>query len=127
MWATWCHPCVKELQDKKKIKGFAAFAENDNVAIIYLSFDKDVKSWKRFVQANQLFGYHVLVSDSLSKELHQRFSYAQTGHVHLKYWFYLPRRMIINRNGKIVDSLAGAQSTKYAYDTITALLHKPIK
>jgi len=128
MWATWCKPCVAELLDKKHIDAFKAFAIKNRIAIVYLSLDKNEKSWRNFVDTHQLYGYQVLVNDTLFKQLKEKFSISQIGSIHyVRKGLPIPRHMIIDREGKVVDSVAGAQSTKYAYDTITALLGASVK
>jgi len=123
MWATWCISCRKELQNKKHIAAFATFAAKNKVAVIYLSWDKAGKSWQRFVNANELYGYHILVTDSLHKDLQERFSTDHIGNVrYAKKGLPLPRHIIIDRNGAIADSAAAEQDSKYVYDKISALL-----
>ena len=122
IWATWCHPCRAELVKRNDIKAFGDFAMKHNVVLLYICCDRNTKSWKSFISQNQLAGYHAFDNDELNKDLHERFSYAQTGRINLKKGFYIPRYMIIDQVGAIVDSLAGPQGDKAVYACLNKLL-----
>lgn len=44
MWASWCGPCCKEIPHLQK---FEKELQNENVAFVSISIDKDIKAWKR--------------------------------------------------------------------------------
>lgn len=122
MWATWCHPCKEELMKVKDVKAFGDFAAKNNFIILYLCCNKDNKNWRWFINANKLAGYHILVNEKLIKDLRARFSYALTGKVRLKKGFYIPRHMIIDDKGAIVDSMADRQGSASVYARLNGML-----
>ena len=126
IWATWCHPCRAELQQKKDVKAFADFTSKNNITELYICCDKNGNDWKAFINENKLSGYHILVNASLYNDMHARFSYAQTGIIKLKKGFWIPRHMIIDQSGAIVDSLAEHQGSSSVYNKLNKLLSKPV-
>jgi thiol-disulfide isomerase/thioredoxin len=124
IWATWCGPCRRELQQQKEIHDFASFAVNKGVVILYICCDKDDYNWKQFITDNNLKGYHILINEDLDHDLHSRFSYNEMRGNVLKMGFYIPRHMIIDQNGKIVDNRAESQGSRSVYKQINKLLVK---
>jgi len=126
IWATWCYPCRAELVKQRDIKAFSDFALKNDVVILYICFDRDNKSWKSFIGQNKLTGYHILNYDRLNKDIHERFSYGQTGkkpgEVYLKKGFWIPRHMLIDKSGVVTDSLAGPQGEISVYARLNKLL-----
>lgn len=42
-WASWCLPCIDEVQKSRDIRN--DLAKNDNLELIYFSIDKDKSAW----------------------------------------------------------------------------------
>ena len=123
IWATWCHPCRLELQRKKEVMDFKAFASKNDIILLYICDDKNGKSWKQFIGTNNLSGYHILVNDSLNIDMHSKFSYSQTKPVRLKKGFYIPRHMIIGKDGMIADSMADKEGSTSVYNTLNKMIN----
>ena len=125
MWATWCHPCRLELQKTRDIQAFSDFALKNDIVILYISWDNNRNSWKWFIANHKLTGYHIIKNDSLNTDLHQRFSYELHGKMTLKYGFYIPRHLIIDQKGAIVDSMADPQGSVLVYARLNKLIANP--
>ena len=122
IWATWCSLCIQELRLKNDIVNFQKFAVKNNVVILYICCDG--KFWKQFISANRLLGYHILENRLIKEDLHTTFSSVQTRNGKFKQSFYLPRHLIIDQNGAVVDSTAQPQGSAIVYSKIGSLLHK---
>lgn len=122
IWATWCAPCRQELRQKKEIKGFAEYALKNDIAVLYICGDFNGESWKQFISANNLIGSHIMVNKSIIETFHTTFSTLQKRQGKLKKSFYIPRHMIVDQSGAIVDSAADRQGSQSVYLTINKLL-----
>ncbi|WP_428328283.1 TlpA family protein disulfide reductase [Mucilaginibacter sp.] len=124
IWATWCAPCRHELQLKKDMLNFQAFALKNNIVVLYICCDKNSNRWKQFINANKLTGYHILATPYINKEFHTTFSSIQTRLGKPKRSFYIPRHMIIDQTGMVADSTAAQQGSESAYRQLGKMLGK---
>lgn len=122
IWASWCSPCKHELQVVKDVKGFEDFARKNDVVILYICCDKNGNSWKSFITANKLSGYHTLVNPHINQDFHTTFSMVQKRQGKMKSSFYLPRHFIIDKNSIVVDSIAAHQGSASVYAKLNAML-----
>lgn len=72
VWATWCMPCIKEMQYNFKID---SFLHANKFNRLYISIDaiNDSLKWGRVISRMQLGGYHILASERLRKNLVSEF------------------------------------------------------
>lgn len=124
IWATWCGPCRHELQQAKDIRAFADFAKKNNIVILYICDDNNVKAWKSFITANHLAGYHAIAGKSMIDDFHTTFSSVQNRGGVMKKSFYIPRHIIVDQSGTVVDSTANRQGTAAVYQKLNRLLDK---
>jgi thiol-disulfide isomerase/thioredoxin len=122
MWATWCRPCRQELKQAKDVATFQRFAVKNNIVTLYICLDRDGAIWKSFINRNDLFGYHVLVNRHLYDDLHIKFAVLQSRQGKMKKGLYIPRHLIIDKNGFVADSSAGAQGSAAVYSELTKML-----
>jgi len=125
VWATWCSPCRYELQKKEDMQAFASFALKNDIVILYICCDKNGNSWKSFIANNNLLGYHILVNPYINKDFHTIFSSVQNRAGAMKRSFYIPRHIIIDKNGMIADSTAADQSDPLVYARLAKLISQP--
>ena len=92
VWATWCGPCRGELPHLKKLE---EEMKGKEVVFIGVSVDeaKDRAKWKKFIVDEQLPGIQLFASgwSKITKD------YKIEG---------IPRFMVFDREGKIVDATA---------------------
>lgn len=121
IWATWCGPCRHELQKTKDIKAFADFAKKNDIVILYICSDYNLKGWKQFIYANKLAGYHTFAGHAMINDFHTTFSSVQMRNGVMKRSFYLPRHLIVDQSGIVVDSTADSQGTAIVYKQLSKL------
>jgi thiol-disulfide isomerase/thioredoxin len=124
VWAPWCTPCRQELQDKKAMQRFAAYAAKNDIVILYIAGDKDRSKWMSYIINNNLVGYHFLMNKAVYVDFHTTYAEVQKrgrGGV-LKRSLYLPRHLIIGKNGIVADSLADRQGSPKVYAVLNKLL-----
>lgn len=85
VWATWCRDCIKGMPKVKKIQ-----SEFKDVEFVFLSLDKEEKSWKKGIKKYQLVGDHYYVSSGWKG------SFSTT--INLD---WIPRYMVVDPSGKI--------------------------
>lgn len=101
-WASWCKPCLDEMADSKILKK----KYEGKVDIIYLSFDKNKKFWKKKSDEIGLKNSYLI-----SNDFENNFTY---------YFniFSLPRYIIIDKNGNVVTANAPRPSNKEGIENI---------
>ena len=122
IWATWCIPCRKELQSKKAVRGFEEYASKNNIVLLYIGGDKTKNHWGNFITKNNLVGYHILINQSINNTFHTTFSTVQNRKGIMKRSFYIPRHIIIDQTGAVVDSAADRQGSTSVYLKFNKLL-----
>ena len=92
VWATWCGPCRGELPHLKKLE---EEMKGKEVVFIGVSVDeeKNYDKWKKFIADEQLPGIQLFANgwSKITKD------YKITG---------IPRFMVFDREGKVVESVA---------------------
>ncbi len=53
VWASWCRDCVKGMPKVKNIQ-----EKNPEIVYLFLSLDKNLESWKKGIDKNQIKGEH---------------------------------------------------------------------
>lgn len=90
-WASWCGPCLGEMPDSKKVQ--AATAGQD-VVYIYLSKDLDTQDWARAIDKYALTqGLHYNITNANSSSGYEALGV-----------FFIPRYMIYDKKGKLVNN-----------------------
>lgn len=110
-WATWCGPCIRSMKSSGPLK--EAFKDNENVAFVYLSTDRDVNKWKSHYITNGGDKNHWHVGPSGQE-------------VSLAYKvFSIPRYVIIDKEGKIVNPNAPRPYDPSLPEVLTKLANQP--
>lgn len=94
VWATWCAPCIKQIPYLQKLE---KRYHNKNIVFVSISVDKDrvKETWKRMVNSRGLRGIQLFADKSFDSEFMN--AYAVNS---------IPRFILINPEGKIVDAEA---------------------
>jgi len=96
-WASWCAPCLGEFEYAQPLH---EFADKNNIILLYISLDKKESNWVRSLNKHKLSGYH-------TRKVADGFRSTQE-----KYKIYrIPRYMIVNMDGIIVESDAKRPSS----------------
>lgn len=87
-WASWCMPCRGEFDYADTLY---KFLQKHNYVMLFISSDKDEDKWLGTIQLYNLKGYHYRIANpELRKE-------------NLKLAPAIPRYMIVDKKGKIVE------------------------
>jgi thiol-disulfide isomerase/thioredoxin len=108
LWATWCGPCIQEFRYEGDIEPVLS---QKGVIRVYISIDQQDKSikWRQLIQFYGLKGIHILASRDLFKDLSVRLVKEKP--------FTIPRYLIVDSNGVILDDDAPRPSTPNALRT----------
>lgn len=91
-WASWCLPCLDEVQKSQSIR--SALAKNSNLELIYFSIDKDKSAWIKTSKKLAKYGMlknQYLISNFKSSELNHYLKVKS-----------IPRYVIFNKQNEIV-------------------------
>ncbi|MEM6317347.1 MAG: TlpA disulfide reductase family protein [Bacteroidota bacterium] len=103
-WATWCRPCTRLLPIHRQLQ---AQFEEDSVAFLYVSLDKNANNWRQFLSRTSFSGTHLFANENITKKYK-----VET----------LPYSLLIDANGKIVWYHTGGFSVQRVRAKIIELL-----
>ena len=106
IWATWCVPCMRELPSLKKMKEH--FKEEDLAIVSICTWDEQEK-WKKMMSRKKMDGLQLF-----------------TEHENKFFDFFLvygvPRFILLDKNGKIIDAHAKKPSQPELWEEIKQYL-----
>lgn len=112
VWATWCGPCIEEFPSAINLQ--KKYESNENIVFLYFSIDRNQKMWKDFLHNNpNLKGMHIVEVEGTEISIQE--SYIINA---------IPRYILINTEGIIVNSDAPRPSSKEIEIEINDLLSK---
>lgn len=91
-WASWCGPCLKNIY---KLKDWISGADQKNIALIWISCDKDETKWKQTIKKYTMSAFtHILSkgiqpSDNLANDFKIK---------------YIPTYILLDSNRKIISN-----------------------
>ncbi len=107
-WASWCRPCKGEMPHSLKLQ---EKFKDKNVAFVYISTDRDVNAWKNAINTLNITGEHYHVNQNVHTQMMEKFDVR-----------YIPRYVIIDKQGNVVDAKAKRPSNAMVADDIEKLL-----
>ncbi|MBI9057208.1 MAG: TlpA family protein disulfide reductase [Labilibaculum sp.] len=93
VWATWCGPCKAESPFFEKLA--EKYKDNSNLKFVSISIDTNLKAWEKYLAK------HEKISEQLICNRTEFEKYVLQG---------VPRFMVIDKEGKIIDVFAPAPS-----------------
>ncbi len=103
-WASWCGPCIGQFSYSKQLH---ANLKGKDVVFLYVSLDQNPKAWENAVNKFKNPGYHVLLEGNLKNTVSQQFQINT-----------IPRYLIINKKGVVVDKNAERPSSSTIQSTL---------
>lgn len=85
-WASWCGDCVKAMPKTKELQ-----ANHPEVEFVFISLDKTSDKWKAGIAKHDITGDHYMVNDGMKGKFGKAIDLD-----------WIPRYIIIDKNGKIV-------------------------
>ncbi len=107
-WASWCRPCKNEMPYSARIK--EQFKDKD-VVFVYISSDRNKSAWQNGVTQLNIKGENYLTSAKVWKEYNALFDVK-----------YIPRYILIDKEGNVVDPNAKRPSNPAIVTDIENLL-----
>ena len=95
VWASWCGPCRAEFPFSKQLHDRLTDKQKKDIVFLYLSIDEKEETWKNALKTLQLFG-----EQGWSPRAAQYYGIPS-----------IPRYMLINKKGDIVDPNAKRPSS----------------
>lgn len=113
VWATWCGPCVDELESSKKLS--KKYSNYQDLKFLYVSIDEDTEKWKKFLKKNpQITGLHGLQNPGFIADSSLVTSLYKIGGI--------PRYIMIDKNGNIITANAKFPSQLLSDNYLDSLL-----
>jgi thiol-disulfide isomerase/thioredoxin len=107
-WASWCRPCKGEMPHSLKMQ---EKFKNKDVAFVYISTDRDETAWKNAISSLKITGEHFRVNKNVYTQMNDKFNVQ-----------YIPRYVLIDKTGKVVDANAKRPSDAAVAGDIEKLL-----
>ena len=110
VWATWCGPCKREIPFLKQLD---EDYKNKNIAMVSISIDekKDYDTWRKMVTEKELGGIQLIADNDWKSKFVT--DYGIRG---------IPRFILIDTEGKIINSDAPRPSSSEIRKTLDSLL-----
>ncbi|WP_304234011.1 TlpA disulfide reductase family protein [Jiulongibacter sediminis] len=107
-WASWCGPCRQEFPYSKAMHEGLTAKQKKEIVFLYISIDQDLEKWRAAVEK---LGLKDFGENGHSFEVSGRYQVKS-----------IPRYMIINKNGEIVDMNAPRPSSPETLPKLLELL-----
>ena len=111
VWATWCAPCIKQVP---YLKALEESYRDKNVVFVSISVDKEALKprWRKMIADKELGGLQLFADNSFDSDFMNAFAVNS-----------IPRFILIDPDGNIVDSEAPRPSFQKTRDLLDGLLN----
>jgi len=110
-WASWCGPCRRQFPFAKKLQQKFSAKQLKQIVFLYISIDKNKQAWERGILQNQPEGEQLHSPGNWKSDAVKFFKISS-----------IPRYMLIDKNGKIIDPNAKRPSDPAIFDDILRLI-----
>lgn len=104
IWATWCKPCLHEIPYLQALK---KDFQGKDIAFVGISIDHKKQDWENFMKENKLEGYQLFANLSVEDNFTRKYDV-----------MYIPRFVLIDKEGKIINANAPSPSNSEIKDLI---------
>ena len=114
-WASWCGPCRRQFPFAKQLKHKFTDKELKQIVFLYISIDSNESAWKKGIKVNKLEGgTNVFSPGGWGASIVKHFRISS-----------IPRYMMINKKGEIVNSNAARpQQMPTIYNELLRLIEE---
>ena len=110
VWATWCGPCIAEIPASIKLQ--REYSNEEKVQFVNISIDSDKLPWEKFLKENPAWkGLHIIIEADKIQSFYSAYKL-----------FGVPRYILIDRSGNIVNMTAPRPSDEEINGEINQLL-----
>ena len=113
IWASWCGPCRKLFPYSKKLKEKFTRKQLKNIAFVYISIDNDINKWKKSLKQLNIDGDNFISPSKNNNSISDFFQVSS-----------IPRYIIIDKLGNIVDDNAKRPNDLSLFDDLIELMSK---
>lgn len=110
-WASWCGPCRGQFPYSKKLHEKFSAADLKKIVFLYISIDESEDAWRKAVNQNELQGIQLRSPGGWNSTLCKTIGIQS-----------IPRYLILDKKGKIVESDAPRPSDDSVYDELIKLM-----
>jgi thiol-disulfide isomerase/thioredoxin len=111
-WASWCGPCRAQAPFAIELKEKFTEAERKKIVFLYISIDQDAEAWKSAVEKLNLDGIQTISDPNAPNGASSYFQISS-----------IPRYMIVDPSGKIVNPNAPRPGDPAIYDILKKLIN----
>ncbi len=108
VWATWCGPCIYEIPFLEKIQ---EEYKNQKIAFVSISIDENKDAWKKMVKEKSMKGIQLIANGAWKSDIATQYNIRG-----------IPRFILIDAAGKIIDSNAPRPSDKKLKELLDGLV-----
>ena len=109
-WASWCGPCKREFPYSMQMIDKLTEKQKKKIEFLFISIDDDKETWKNVLSKNKLGGQHGWISGGWAAKLLSKYNVNS-----------IPRYMIIDQNGAVVNPNAPRPSEADTFDLLLKL------
>ena len=113
IWGTFCGPCIKEFPYSRELR---TKIDTNKIELVYLCVNSKEEKWRNMIKSQKLKGQHFLLNEKLANVLSDEIGGIEG----------IPRYVIVNKDGKIVNNNAPCPSFKAIAKQLEKLSEKTL-